>query len=138
MASLGETGIQPLSPEPLGAAIADSCIRMATAGASNICHGLCFLKMEQQDPKAGQGWEAELGNETALSGTGQRACWYIQAYLTLLGEWQCSVLRADKYCRDFRFVRFSASLRCAENPTTLATKKCYTKGQISGGGLFSD
>jgi len=97
MASLAQTRIQLLSPQSLGAAIADSCIRTATAGASNICHHLCFLKKEQQDPKAGQGWEPELGNETALSGTGQRACWCIQAGLTLLGEWHCSVLRADKY-----------------------------------------
>lgn len=55
MALLAQIRMQPLSPELLGAAIADSCARMATDGASNICHRLCFLKMEQQDPKAGQG-----------------------------------------------------------------------------------
>lgn len=91
MASLAQAGIHSLSPERLSAAIADSCIRTVTAGASYICHHFCFLKMEQQDPKVGQGWEPELGNETVLSGTGQRACWCIQAYLTLLGEWQCSL-----------------------------------------------
>ena len=80
MASLVQTGIQPLSPKLLDAAIADSCIRMVTAGASNICHHFWFLKMEQQDPKVEQGWEPELRNETALSGRGQRAWWCIQAY----------------------------------------------------------
>lgn len=101
VASLVQTRIQPLTHDPLSAAAADrNCWCQ-----SHLPHS--GLKMEQQDLKAGQGWVLELGNETELSGTGQRACWCIQAHLKLLGKWQCSVLQADKHCWDLWFVRFN-------------------------------
>lgn len=89
MAVLSRAGIHPLHPPPLGAAVTAVCIGMAAEGAWSICHSLCVLKTEQQDPQAGQGWEPELGNETALPGTGQRPCRCSRVHLALLGEWKC-------------------------------------------------
>lgn len=125
MALLVQTRIQPL----IQASQCCSCWQLYQEShcwfQGHLPHSC--LEMEQQDLKAGQGWVLELGNETELSGIGQRSCWCIQVYLVHLGKRQCSVLQGDKHCWDLCFARFTH--------ITLVTNKCCTKGQ---GGIFSD